>query len=74
MIILLVIDPKIWHSHGGAYCYSPLSIYVFCLANCATDHLHVYAYDEGEGEGAKDGNNVVLLVYKHVRDIRIMKE
>ena len=42
------------------------------MANCAIDHLHAYVYDEGEG--AKGGNIVVSLLYKHLCEIGIMKE
>ena len=46
---------------GVIYYYSPLGIYVFGMANYATEHLHAYVYDEGEG--AKGGNNVCSLIY-----------
>ena len=57
---------------GVTYYYSPLSIYIFGMANYATEHLYAYVYDEGEG--AKGGNNVSSLVYKHLVDVGIIKE
>ena len=57
---------------GVTYYYSPLGVYVFGMANYATEHLHAYVYDEGEG--AKGGNNVCSLVYKHLVEEGIIKE
>ena len=57
---------------GVTYYYSPLSIYIFGMANYATEHLHAFVYDEGEG--AKGGNNVASLVHKYLVEEGIMKE
>ena len=51
---------------------TPLGIYVFGMAKYATEYLHAYVYDEGEG--AKGGDNVCSLVYKHLFEEGVIKE
>ena len=57
---------------GQTYYYSPLGIYIFGMANYATEVLTAYVYDEGEG--AKGGDNVASLIYKYLEDEGVIKE
>ena len=48
------------------YFFVPLNIYVLGIVNCNSEkeHLHVYIYNEAEGE--KGGNTVALLIIKYL--------
>ena len=56
---------------GVTHYYSPLGVYIFAMASYATEYLHAYVYDEGEG--TKGGNIVSSLVYKCLVEEGIIK-
>ena len=55
---------------GETYYYSPLNISCFGVTDLSTDVLDSFIYHEGEGK--KGGNNVCSLIFKKLKDDRLI--
>ncbi len=53
---------------GETYHYSPKTINVFGIVNCNQEKELSHSYSYGKEHGGKGGNNVALLLMKHLDD------